>query len=163
MNKLALLLVALLSTSAWGVTEIPRTAAENEALFQDLCSNMSCLCGCGTTIKTCPHENCGFAIPVRQEVRESVVSGLSREEVIAKLVSLKGEAIMASPSFKGFNIFAWITPFLAILVVGLLIVLVLKTWTKRITSKSSVAIAGGKDVNDPYADKLKEELRNLDT
>jgi len=124
---------------------------------------MACLCGCGTTIKTCPHENCGFAIPARQEIREAVMSGLSRDEVIAKLVSTRGEAIMASPSFKGFNILAWVTPFVAILTVGFLIVFVLKNWTRRKIDGGSGTTAVEPNADDPYTKKLKEELKDLDS
>ena len=44
-----------------------------------------------------------------------------------------GETLLAAPTKKGFNLTAWVTPFLAILVGGCLVVLTLIRWTKRHT------------------------------
>jgi cytochrome c-type biogenesis protein CcmH len=162
MKKIALLLMILAvappNPHAWGVSEIPATPEARNELYNDLTANMACLCGCGTTLKTCPHEQCDFGVPAKKEIRQFVDMGMTREEVIDKMVELRGETILASPRFRGFNIFAWITPFLAIIIVGFGIVVLLRRWTGRKVEPAETAKGEELSENDPYMKKLKDEL-----
>lgn len=156
------LAVAPTLPNAWGVDEIPSTPEARNELYNDLIANMACLCGCGTTLKTCPHENCDFGIPAKKEIRQLVDMGKTKDEVIAKMIELRGETILAAPQFKGFNIFAWITPFFAIIFVGYGIVVLLRKWTSR--TKEPTETVKGEEIsdNDPYKEKLKDELGRFD-
>ena len=44
-----------------------------------------------------------------------IETGQSKEDIIQYFVSTKGERILAAPTKKGFNLTAWILPFLAII------------------------------------------------
>jgi len=166
MKKIALILlflaVAPTTPTAWGVSEIPSTPEARDNLYNDLTANMACLCGCGTTLKTCPHENCDFGIPAKKEIRQLVDMGKSKDEVIEEMIKLRGETILAAPQFKGFNVLAWITPFFAIIFVGYGIVTLLRQWSGR--KKESTISTNGEEVteNDPYRKKLKDELGRFD-
>jgi cytochrome c-type biogenesis protein CcmH/NrfF len=165
MKKIVFLLIFLAVApmhAAWGVDEIPYTPEARNLLYNDLTSNMACLCGCGTTLKTCPHEQCDFGIPAKKEIRQFIDMGNTKDEVIAKMIELRGETILAAPQFKGFNILAWVTPFFAIIFVGYGIVVLLRQWAGR--KKESDKTAKGEELSatDPYMKKLKDELGRFD-
>lgn len=96
-------------------------------------------------------------------------SGLNRAEIIDNLVKERGEVILAAPTFKGFNLFAWITPFILILIVGFGIVTLLRSWS----GKQKLATAGGPleddqplkeaDENDPQYKRLRDELERFES
>ncbi len=160
MKKLLLLLILLLPTQALAVGQIPMTP-DMKKDFNSLTADLACLCGCGTTVYSCPHVTCGFAVPVRKNIREMMKDGLSRKEIVAKLVSTHGEAILAKPTFTGFNLMAWITPFIAILLMAISLVVLIKGWaTRRKTplSPASGLPAGNLKENDPYLKRMREEL-----
>lgn len=138
------------------------TAPARDALYDDLTSNMSCQCGCGTTIKTCPHEDCSSAIPARKELHEMVDAGLSRQEIVAKMVSRHGEAIMASPAFSGFNIMAWVMPFVAIVMVGFIVARIIRRWSAPSTAAGPARVESAPDGDDPYVKKVRDEIKRYE-
>ena len=95
--------------------------------------------------------------------------GLNRAQIVANLVKARGEVILASPTFKGFNLFAWITPFILMLIVGFGIVSLLRGWT----GKQNLATVGGPsednlppeeiDKNDPQYKRLHDELDRFES
>ncbi len=164
MKQLVMLLAALfLSLPAWAVEEIPATPAQKDALYDNLITNMACLCGCGTTLKTCPHEDCSFGIPAKREIRQMVDGGTGRTQIVDRMVKTRGEAILAAPTFSGFNVMAWVTPFVAIIIVGSLVAMILKRWAGNRPSAAPAAAARAErneaaGETDPYLKKMREEL-----
>ncbi|MBI3581342.1 MAG: cytochrome c-type biogenesis protein CcmH [Nitrospinae bacterium] len=151
-----------LSAPAFAAGTIPPTKQAGNAVYENLTSNLACLCGCGTTLKTCPHETCSFAIPVRKELRGLIDQGLSGDEIKAKLVAHHGEAILAQPMFYGFNTLAWITPFLAIMVVGYLVATIIKKWSVGKTVPAAKKPAATSPSPDRYVEKMREELKKFE-
>ncbi len=170
MKKLLLLCIVLaLPLNSWAVEDIPRTPAMKESLFNDISANLACLCGCGTTVKSCPHENCGFSIPVRESLISMIENNLSRKAIIDKLVADKGEVILARPAFKGFNIIAYVTPFIVILAVGFGIWLMIKRWVAARAEKVKNGATASKAKNgkissddDQYLKKMRSELGDFE-
>jgi len=95
--------------------------------------------------------------------------GLNRAQIIDKLVKERGEVILAAPTFKGFNLFAWITPFILMLIVGFGIVTLLRSWS----GKQKLATDAGPsedgppleeaDKNDPQYKRLHDELERFES
>ena len=162
MKHLLIILLISLSAPSFAVETIPPAKLSKGALYEVLASNMACLCGCGTTLKTCPHETCTFAIPVRKELRGLIDQGLAVEEIKAKMVAHHGEAILAQPTFYGFNTLAWITPFVAIMAVGYLVTLLVKKWSSAKTATAAPKPAATSQPSDPYLEKMREELRRFE-
>lgn len=148
-------------TAAHAGEQVPVGATDKDALYESLISDMACLCGCGTTLKTCPHEACDKAIPARKEIRQLVDGGGSRQEILDRMVKGHGEAILAAPTFKGFNVMAWVMPFVVIAAVGVLVAMILKRWSGNRAAGSAVA-APRKPAEtgdgDPYLKKMRDEL-----
>lgn len=92
-----------------------------------------------------------------------IESGLSRDEIKAGLISSHGEAILALPEFKGFNVMAWITPFALILIVGYGVVALVRNWSARQRpEKAENAGANMDEENDPFLKRMRSELERFE-
>ena len=169
MNKLVILFLLITVSPAWGVETVPMTPQMKTDLFNSLSKKLACLCGCGTTLKACPHDSCSFAIPTRKAMTKMIDSGMSGEQVVAQLVSTRGERILAAPSFSGFNLVAWLTPYIAMIIVGTGIILLLRNWVGKqklaaaSQSSSDGAIEDTIDENDPQYKRLHDELEQFES
>ena len=85
---------------------------------QDITQNLTCTCGCNMLVSACENMECGLARQITKEVEQMLASGKTKDEIIDYYVQTRGETILAAPTKKGFNLTAWILPFLAIVVAG---------------------------------------------
>lgn len=69
--------------------------------------------------------------PMIALIEQKLAQGQSETEIIQFFVAQYGEQVLATPPKKGFNLMAWMTPFVAILAGAAVIALVLRTWVKR--------------------------------
>ncbi len=150
-NRLCLL--TFLCFCSLAVAAVPTTQEVEEAL--------SCQCGCGLTVHSCNHLQCGFAAPAKQTIAEQISQGKGKEEITAAFVVRYGEKVLSAPTTSGFNLVAWITPFLAILVGGGLIGLVSLRWSRRSLQNESEGPPAPSSA-DQYRDRLKKELDAFD-
>lgn len=156
------LLLISLSAPSFAAGTIPPSKQVRDAFYENFTSNMACLCRCGTTLKTCPHETCSFAIPARKELLGLIDQGLSGDDIRAKMVAHHGEAILAQPMFYGFNTLAWITPFVAIMVVGYLVALIIKKWSAVKAVPAAKKSGATSQSSDGYVEKMREELKKFE-
>lgn len=169
MKKLIIMLMFITASPAWGVETIPMTPQMKTDLFKSLSNKLACLCGCGTTLIACPHDSCSFAIPTRKAMMKMIDNGMSGKQIVAQLVSTRGERILAAPSFSGFNLVAWLTPYIAIIIVGTGIIMLMRTWVSRqklaaaSVSPSDSAIEEANNENDPQYKRLRDELERFES
>src|ERR1700756_432712 len=90
---------------------------------------LTCQCGCGLTVHSCNHLSCGSGIPLKQEVLTLVSQGLSRDEIVLRFRDKYGEKILSSPTTEGFNLTAWLLPFIAVGAGVLVVVRTVRRWT----------------------------------
>jgi cytochrome c-type biogenesis protein CcmH/NrfF len=131
---------------------------------QEVEESLTCQCGCGLTVHSCNHLQCPSGEPIKKDVAERLARGESKDTILAAYREKYGEKVLSSPTFRGFNWFAWITPFAAVLAGGLGVSLVIRRWTR---TTPPAAPAGGSDVatgldDDPLRRRLAEELARLD-
>lgn len=91
--------------------------------------SLTCQCGCGLTVHSCNHLQCGSAIPLKQEVAALVSSGLGRDEILLRFRDTYGEKILSSPTTEGFNLTAWVLPFVLIAAGAAALVVTVRRWT----------------------------------
>ena len=151
LNRLILLLLFFL----------PPPAAASAPTTQEVEEALTCQCSCGLTVHSCNHLQCGFAVPAKQTVAEQVSQGKSTEEITALFVARYGEKVLSSPTTSGFNLAAWITPFLAVLAGGVVIGLVSLRWTRRHSRDAQEKLSAPLGA-DQYRDRLKKELETFD-
>ncbi|HWP67305.1 MAG TPA: cytochrome c-type biogenesis protein CcmH [Candidatus Limnocylindria bacterium] len=145
------LLVAPLATP--GAAEEPPTQSEIEEA-------LTCQCGCGLTVHSCNHLQCPSGEPMKDEIRRRLALGESRETILAAFAAKYGEKVLSSPTMRGFNWLAWITPFAVLLVAGTVVVIVVRG---RLRHAPAPAPAGTPAPMDPGARaRLERALSELD-
>ncbi len=82
----------------------------------EITRGFTCTCGCNMLVSACEGSmECTPAKEITDQVTQMIDTGQSKEDIIQYFVSTKGESILAAPTKKGFNLTAWILPFLAII------------------------------------------------
>ena len=138
-------------------------AAPAAPTFQELEESLTCQCGCGLTVHSCNHLQCPSAIPLRQEIRAQMDLGKDRDGVLAYFAGKYGEKILSSPTTTGFNLAAWVTPFIALFLGGIIVALTLLRWRRgRERPPTPVAVPSPLDPDSPYEKVLERELRELE-
>ena len=136
-------------------------AAASLPITQEIEEALTCQCGCGLTVHTCNHLQCGFAVPAKQEIAKQVGEGKKQEEIVATFLTRYGEKVLSAPTTTGFNLAAWITPFLVVLIGGVLIGIVGLRWNKsRRQNEPQKPIVSSEA--EQYREQLKKELENFE-
>ncbi|MEA2625957.1 MAG: cytochrome c-type biosis protein CcmH [Candidatus Binatota bacterium] len=118
---------------------------------------LTCQCGCGLTVHSCNHLQCGSGIPLKQEVRQLLDQGLGGDEILARFRGKYGEKILSSPTTEGFNLAAWVFPFVMLGAGVVLVVGVVRRWTSRETAAAPVSAS----LSTEERRKLDEALRDM--
>jgi cytochrome c-type biogenesis protein CcmH len=94
--------------------------------YRETCDQLICQCGCNEQLSVCSMQNCSSATPMRAEIRERLSKGESVEAIVNSFVARYGKQVLSAPTMKGFDITAWVMPFLifclGIVVVGWIVV-----------------------------------------
>jgi cytochrome c-type biogenesis protein CcmH len=130
--------------------------------FHQVCQKLVCQCGCNLVLDVCNHHNCGSATPMRERVDREILAGRSNEEIVAGFVDDMGLVVLSAPPTSGFNLTAWVLPFVLLLVAGVAITLLLKKWR---TLAPAAAEGGGSAPptagEGAHSDQIERELRDL--
>ncbi len=141
---------------------------------QEMEAALTCQCSCGLTVHSCNHLQCGFAIPAKEQIAEQLAQGASREAILASFVTRYGEKVLSAPTATGFNLTAWLMPFLVVLIGAVSIGLLARRWTKRPSTsdaqrpalrtddRSSVHPERSLSEVEAYQQRLKKELETFE-
>ena len=130
---------------------------------QEVEEALTCQCSCGLTVHSCNHLQCGFAVPAKQTIAEQIGQGTAKEVIVQSFVTKYGEKVLSAPTTVGFNLAAWITPFLALLVGGVAVGLVSLRWSRQRAQQVTVEKPGVDPQTDQYRERLKKELDTFDS
>jgi cytochrome c-type biogenesis protein CcmH len=114
--------------------------------------------GC-TDSRTADYCQLSTAYDVRAEIWGLLEKGMNKEQVINTLVQKYGDRILASPPTEGFNLVAWILPWLGVLVGSILVGYLVYRWVKA-KSIEPLKEEIHSSVSDSEALKIQEELKN---
>ena len=153
-SRIAAALLALSIISGCSSDTTPSTQAAVE-------ERLTCQCGCGLTVHTCNHLQCGFAIPVRKDIADSLAKGQTGDEIVHRYIAEYGEKILSSPTWTGFNLLAWYGPYVAIFVSGVIIIFVMLRW-RRTTDAEPSLDAPPTPMSEEQRRRLDRELERLD-
>ncbi len=99
---------------------------------------------------------------IRKQIREMLAAGKSEEEILDYYVAEYGERILASPRARGFNILAYVLPWVS-LAAGLAVLgLALRRWRSRGTANDTDALPTESAPDAEYDERIEKELRRLD-
>jgi cytochrome c-type biogenesis protein CcmH/NrfF len=138
-----------------------RLAAATPAAQKDVEEALTCQCGCGLTVHSCNHLNCGSAGPMKKEIAERIARGEDKETILKAFVQRYGEKVLSSPTLRGFNWFAWITPFAAVLLAAGILTVTIRRRVHETAPEATPAAAS--PPGDPaMRERLARELDRLE-
>jgi cytochrome c-type biogenesis protein CcmH len=132
--------------------------AGDDARFQMLGHKLMCVCGCNQILLECNHVGCSYSTRMRDELAEATDRRENDDLTLQVFVQKYGPTVIAAPTVTGFNIVAWIMPFV-VLVAGIaLVVYVVRTWRNRPppTPPGGVGPVSGADL-DKYRELARSE------
>jgi cytochrome c-type biogenesis protein CcmH len=94
---------------------------------------------------------------IRAFINTRIAAGDTKSEIKQRLVSEFGEAVLASPPHKGFDLLAWLLPLLGLVASGAVVGAIVWRWRAR-----SAAAPVDEPVDPELARLLDEELALLD-
>jgi len=119
-----------------------------------------CNCGCNKVLTECDMP-CGAKL--RGIIEAKLQEGWDRARIVQFMVQNYGERLLAAPTKKGFNLTAWVTPFLALFAGACLVVLVIRRWAGRASPLvSSLDPSLREDLEQRYGKRLEEELKRFE-
>jgi len=97
----------------------------DQAKRDELEHHIHCQCGCNLDVYTCRTTDfsCEVSPAMHRDVMALVAGGYSAPEIIKAFTAVYGDRVLMAPPTSGFDIAAWITPFIALLA-GIALVLV---------------------------------------
>ncbi len=126
----------------------------------DVSDKVLCMCGCNSLLEACPHVECDVQTSMTATIRLMLDEGNSTDDIVQFFVSQYGESVLSAPTKSGFNLMAWITPFAAIAVGAVIVLVVIKKWVRRgeeTEAESASAVEADGD-DEEYQRRLQREL-----
>ena len=149
-KRLAQVVILMLGTTLF-------MGAGDDARFQKLGHKLMCVCGCNQILLECNHVGCSYSDRMRGELLEATDRGDNDDLTLQSFVQKYGPTVISAPTVTGFNIVAWIMPFLVLLAGTVLAVYVVRTWRDR----PIPALPGGiRPATGADLEKFREQARS---
>jgi cytochrome c-type biogenesis protein CcmH len=126
---------------------------------------LTCTCGCNLLVSACAVSmKCGQSREIIDQVSQMIEKGRSKENIIQYFVGTHGEKILAAPTKEGFNLTAWILPFLVIILgAGIIYVFIDKCLISRKDTSDESEYDNKKHVSESkYLDLFEKELKDFE-
>ena len=160
-GRRALAMAALLSLLATAPCATPAFA--EKALGQrEVEEGLTCQCGCGLTVAACNHLECSFAIPVRKDIAESLARGENGQQILDRYKAEYGEKVLSSPVPEGFNLLAWIAPYLGITIAGVVMFGFFRRRAARVEPARVPVLPPATPGTDERLERLRHEVEDLE-
>ncbi len=123
--------------------------------FDDLGHRLMCRCGCNQVLLECNHVGCQYSDKMRAELKTAVDRGDSDKAILATFVDKYGATVLAAPTTTGFNLVAWIMPFVALALGTVVAAWIVRLWRRRRRPEPIVATV----ITNEQAEALRERAR----
>jgi cytochrome c-type biogenesis protein CcmH len=138
------------------VLAAPAAASERHPTLGDLEGQVMCPT-CKTTLD---QSQAPIANRIRQFISARIAAGDTESQIKAKLVAQFGPAILAEPSKHGFNLLAWVLPFVALGVGAVAVGWLAWRWSRG--RQEAPVPAGGPPIDPELDRRVDEELARFD-
>ncbi len=126
----------------------------------DISEELVCQCGCNMVLNNCTHAGCAWRDAMTASIGEQLAQGKSRGEIIQSFVDRYGEQVLAAPPKSGFNLVAWVTPFVALAAGGVIVYFLIRAWVRKGRQPPATYEMGAED--EEYRRRLEEELKEFE-
>jgi len=134
----------------------------NQAKRDELEHHIHCQCGCNLDVYTCRTTDfsCQVSPAMHKDVMALVAGGYSAPEIIAAFTAVYGDRVLMAPPSTGFDLAAWITPFVALFAgIGLVFVVLRRLRAPALAPATSPVAA---DATPSEQARLDALVRNDD-
>ena len=132
--------------------------AAERATLATITQGLTCQCGCGLTVANCNHPSCSFSVPVREQIELMLGKGESGAQIIAFYRQKYGEKVLSAPTTEGFNLVAWVMPFLVVVLGGAVIVYTANRWRSLAGAGGTGAVPSPESQASQFDAELKDRL-----
>jgi len=147
--------------AAWFLFGAPNISQAG-TLLQDLENALMCKCDdkCGKVLINC---TCSTSDKTRAKFSKMLESGLTVEQIIKSQVDKYGETVLSAPTKFGFNLTAWVMPFVALIAGGVGVRKIISSWVgKNDELGSKNEIQEKKPIPGKYSKRLQDELDGIE-
>ncbi|MEO7082977.1 MAG: cytochrome c-type biogenesis protein CcmH [Gemmatimonadaceae bacterium] len=127
----------------------------------DVEHHIRCQCGCTLDVFACRTTDfsCQVSPAMHRDVMALVKGGYNAQEIIDAFVGAYGERVLMAPKKSGFGLLAWFVPGAAVVVGGVVVAILLKSWKRP---ASGVSSGSGLTGLGAIVDATPDELARLD-
>ena len=142
------------------VATTPLALAADRQRVKELGQKFICVCGtCNQMLTACNHFGCPSSGPMMAEIAAELDEGKSDGSIVAHFAEKYGLTVLSAPPASGFNLTAWIIPFLALGLGAAVAVYFLRQFRAKWAAASAAAPA---DIDvAQYQQKVEEELKKF--
>jgi cytochrome c-type biogenesis protein CcmH len=138
---------------------IPAHAQEPQTTLPDVEDEVMCPV-CGTTLELA--SDSPQAIDQREQIRELIAQGLTKEEIKDELVAEFGPEVLAEPSTEGFDLAAWIVPGLLVLIAAGAAFLAVRRWRGAAMAQSDTGSLRNEASSASEEERLDADLKRYE-
>ncbi len=134
----------------------------------DLENALMCKCDdkCGKVLINC---TCDTSKETRKTLTSKLESGLTVDQIVQQYVDKYGETVLSAPTKSGFNLSAWIMPFVALAIGGFGVRKAIQSWVRPVQTEKDADESGEESASKAdtpsgkYSRRLKDELDQLES
>jgi cytochrome c-type biogenesis protein CcmH len=152
--QISLIFLGLAAVFLWGLMSLGAADNSIEEIARDIEDNLIAPCCWSTPVS---QHYSPVADEIRAEVRAMLAEGKSRDEILDHYVAQYGERILAAPRAQGFNILAYVLPWVVLVMGAWLLILLIK----KLRSPSPVP-SPAKTPDARYASRIEKELKEFE-
>lgn len=126
----------------------------------EVAAEFICNCGCNKVLTECDMA-CGEQL--RGIIKAKIEEGWDKPQIIRFMVENYGERLLAAPTKEGFNLTAWVTPFLALFAGAGLVAVAIRRWASHASSSPTANLDGAlkEGLERRHGTRLDEELKRF--
>jgi len=143
---------------------LPATAQQTDRA-KSVGHRMFCMCGCKQILVECNHVGCTMSTRMLKQLDAEVASGKSDDLILQAFVQQFGAEVIAEPPAKGFNLLAWLMPFVVVGAGLFLVRAVLARWSQQsqtVPATGGAAIPGSAPVSPEVLARIRRETEEDD-
>ncbi|MBT5470315.1 MAG: hypothetical protein HOK41_06895 [Nitrospina sp.] len=147
--------------ATWFVVSAP-AISQAGSLLQNLENALMCKCDdkCGKVLINC---TCSTSDKTRAKFTKLLDSGLTVDQIIKSQVDEYGETILSAPTKFGFNLTAWVMPFVALIAGGVGVRKIINSWIGKKQEPGSQEKPEEKSATPgKYSKRLQDELDGIE-
>lgn len=149
---LLLLVVLVFGTMGAGGGTIGKAGGR----FDTLGHKLMCMCGCNQVLLECNHVNCSYSDRMRAELQQYLETGDNDDLILQAFVQKYGNTVLSAPPASGFNLVAWVVPFLVLALATFFAAIVVKKWSAGAPAPAA-AYSGYSAELDRYREQARKE------